>query len=189
MGTPLTSYHDFNKEEKTAVLIKKMDEGQIIALVSDAGTPLISDPGYYLVSRTISHGLPVIPVPGASAPLAALTASGLPTDSFTFYGFLPRKSGARNTFLQSLQQHKETIIFFESPHRLPKTLQMLKESLGDRRIVITRELTKVYEEILRGTAEEILQVSQKRTWKGELTVVVEGEGKRPSGKKRKTTEN
>ncbi|MCZ6801403.1 MAG: 16S rRNA (cytidine(1402)-2'-O)-methyltransferase [Nitrospirae bacterium] len=189
IGTPLTSYHDFNKEEKTAVLIKRMDEGQIIALVSDAGTPLISDPGYYLVSRTISHGLPVIPVPGASAPLAALTASGLPTDSFTFYGFLPRKSGARNTFLQSLQQHKETIIFFESPHRLPKTLQMLKESLGDRRIVITRELTKVYEEILRGTAEEILQVSQKRTWKGELTVVVEGEGKRPSGKKRKTTEN
>lgn len=188
IGTPLTSYHDYNKEEKTAVLLKRMEEGEAIALVSDAGTPLISDPGYYLVSRTIAHGLPVIPIPGPSAPLAALTASGLPTDSFTFYGFLPRKSGARNILIKSFQQHKETIIFFESPHRLTKTLQMLQECLNDRRIVITRELTKTYEEILRGTTEEILQMSQQRKWKGELTVVVEGEGKKSSGKKRKTAE-
>ena len=166
-----------------------MEEGQTIALVSDAGTPLISDPGYYLVSRAIAHRLQVIPVPGPSAPLAALTASGLPTDSFTFYGFLPRKSGARNTFLQSLQQHKETIIFFESPHRLPKTLEMLQESLGDRKIVITRELTKAYEEILRGTAEEILHMSPQRKWKGEITVVVEGEGKKPSRKKEKAADD
>ncbi len=175
--TPLTSYHDFNKEEKTPVLLQRMLEGQSVALVSDAGTPLISDPGYYLVTRAIEKNIPIIPIPGPSAVLAALSISGLPTDAFRFEGFLPRKSAAKTRLLQELIDEPRTTILFETPHRIMNTLGLIHETLGERRIALTRELTKTHEETLRGPAETIMQACQKKTWKGEITLVVEGKKK------------
>ena len=175
--TPLTSYHDFNKEEKTPVLLQRLLEGNSVALVSDAGTPLISDPGYYLVTRAIEKGIRIVPVPGPSAVLAALSISGLPTDAFRFEGFLPRKSGAKTRVLQELIEEPRTTILFETPHRILKTLTLLHELLGDRRITITRELTKTYEEALRGYAGELIRTCQTKPLKGELTIVVEGRKK------------
>ena len=175
--TPLTSYHDFNKEEKTPVLLQRLLEGNSVALVSDAGTPLISDPGYYLVTRAIEKGIRIVPVPGPSAVLAALSISGLPTDAFRFEGFLPRKSGAKTRVLQELIEEPRTTVLFETPHRILKTLTLLHELLGDRRITITRELTKTYEEALRGYAGELIRTCQTKPLKGELTIVVEGRKK------------
>lgn len=176
--TPLTSYHDFNKEEKTKVLIKRMTDGMSVALVSDAGTPLISDPGYYLVTKAILEGITVIPIPGSSAILAALTVSGLPTDAFLFLGFLPRKSNARLRALEGLQDEVRTIIIFESPHRVIKTLEEVKKKFSNRRIVVAREVTKTYEEFLRGSAEELLEVCRHRNLKGEITLLIEGKHKK-----------
>ena len=176
--TPLTSYHDFNKEEKTPVLLERLKEENSIALVSDAGTPLISDPGYYLVTRAIAVDVPIVPVPGPSSVIAALSVAGLPTDAFTFIGFLPKKSGARTRLLQSLQEDSKTIILFETPHRIKATLVTLKEVFGDRRIAIGRELTKAHEEIIRGTPQEILLSTPSRVFKGEMTVVIQGKEKR-----------
>ena len=181
IGTPLTSYHDFNKEEKTPVLLKRIQEGDSIALVSDAGTPLISDPGYYLVKHAILAKIAVVPIPGSSAPLAALVASGFPSDAFTFEGFVPRKTGARLQLLNRIEEEGRTSILFETPHRLKSTLEAIKETLGERRLMIARELTKLNEEILRGTAEEILQSGLVQRAKGEITVLIEGR----AGKKRK----
>ena len=175
--TSLTSYHDFNKEEKTPVLLQRLLEGNSVALVSDAGTPLISDPGYYLVTRAIEKGIRIVPVPGPSAVLAALSISGLPTDAFRFEGFLPKKSGAKTRVLQELIEEPRTTILFETPHRILKTLTLLHELLGDRRITITRELTKTYEETLRGYAGELIRTCQTKPLKGELTLVVEGRKK------------
>jgi 16S rRNA (cytidine1402-2'-O)-methyltransferase len=182
IGTPLTSYHDFNKEGKTPILLKCLEEGSSVALVSDAGTPLISDPGYYLVTRATARGIPVIPIPGPSALLAALSASGLPTDSFVFHGFLPKKSGARGRVLNSFIEEKRTIILFETPHRLLATLEALRHTLGDRRVALARELTKSYEEIIRGTVEEVLDRCKNRTIKGEITLVLEGNRKKENTK-------
>ncbi|MCY4614331.1 MAG: 16S rRNA (cytidine(1402)-2'-O)-methyltransferase [Nitrospira sp.] len=176
--TPLTSYHDFNKEEKTPVLLKLLKEEQSIALVSDAGTPLISDPGYYLVTRAIAVDVPVVPVPGPSSVIAALSVAGLPTDAFTFIGFLPKKSAARTRLLESLQEDSKTIILFETPHRIQATLLTIKEILGDRQIAIGRELTKTHEEVIRGTAREILLANPSRVFKGEMTLVIQGKPKR-----------
>lgn len=176
--TPLTSYHDFNKEEKTPVLLKLLKEEQSIALVSDAGTPLISDPGYYLVTRAIAVDVPVVPVPGPSSVIAALSVAGLPTDAFTFIGFLPKKSAARTRLLESLQEDSKTIILFETPHRIQATLLTIRETLGDRRIAIGRELTKTHEEVIRGTAREILLSNPSRVFKGEMTLVIQGKAKR-----------
>ena len=175
--TLLTSYHDFNKEEKTPVLLQRILEGQSLALVSDAGTPLISDPGYYLVTRAIEKGVPVVPIPGPSAVLAALTISGMPTDAFRFEGFLPRKQAAKTRLLQELIDEPRTTILFETPHRIMKTLRLIHDILGERRIALTRELTKTHEETLRGHAETIMQACQKRAMKGEMTLVVEGKKK------------
>ncbi len=176
--TPLTSYHDFNKEEKTPVLLKLLREEKAIALVSDAGTPLISDPGYYLVTRAITADVPVVPVPGPSSVIAALSVAGLPTDAFTFIGFLPKKAVARTRLLQSLQDDSKTIILFETPHRIKATLLTIKEIFGDRRIAIGRELTKAHEEIIRGTAQDILCSNPSRVFKGEMTLVVQGKEKK-----------
>ncbi len=176
--TPLTSYHDFNKEEKTAVLLQKLRSGTDVALVSDAGTPVISDPGYFLITRSIEAGIRVVPVPGPSAVLAALSASGLPTDSFRFEGFLPRKDGPRSKRIESLREDSASLILFESPHRIGKLLTALRSKLGNRRAVLARELTKRFEEFHRGTLDELLAQVQSRPPKGEITLVVEGAPKR-----------
>ena len=176
--TPLTSYHDFNKEEKTPVLLELLEGEKSIALVSDAGTPLISDPGYYLVTRAIAIDVPVVPIPGPSSVIAALSVAGLPTDAFTFIGFLPKKSSARTRLLQSLQEDSKTIILFETPHRIKATLLAIKEIFGERRVAIGRELTKTHEEVIRGTAREILLATPSRVFKGEMTLVIQGKGKR-----------
>jgi len=189
IGTTLTSYHDFNKEEKTPVLLEKMQEGQSIALVSDAGTPLISDPGYYLLTRAIVEGITVVPIPGPSAILTALTASGLPTDAFRYEGFLPKKSGARSRVLQALAEEHRTIILFETPHRIKATLGEIQNFFGTRQLVIARELTKTYEEMIRGSAEEILSNYKTQNPKGEMTLVIGGKPKTKRQPKRKMGAN
>jgi 16S rRNA (cytidine1402-2'-O)-methyltransferase len=180
IATTLTSYHDFNKEEKTPVLLEKLKQGHSIALVSDAGTPLISDPGYYLLTRAIEKNIRVIPIPGPSAILTALAASGLPTDAFRYEGFLPRKSTARIRILEALAQESRTIILFETPHRIKATLSEIQEIFGNRKLAIARELTKAYEEIIRGSAEEVLTRYTSKKPRGEITVVIAG---RPKPKK------
>src|SRR5262245_50828725 len=143
-----TPYHEHNADEAGPRLIAALTEGRSVALVSDAGTPLVSDPGYRLVERALEAGIKVVPIPGASAVLAALTASGLPSDAFLFAGFLPAKAGQRLTRLEGLKSAPATLIFFESPHRLADTLQAMANALGDgRRAVVARELTKAFEEM------------------------------------------
>ena len=176
--TPLTSYHDFNKTEKTPILLDRLKEGKSIALVSDAGTPLISDPGYYLVTRAIDCHIPIVPIPGTSSIMAALCMAGLPTDAFTFIGFLPKKSAARIALLHSLLEESRTIVLFETPHRIKTTLSAIQEIFGDRRVAIAREMTKTHEEMIRGTAEEILLSTPPRVLKGEMTLLIEGRKKR-----------
>ena len=172
--TPLTSYHDHNKEEKAPVLIERLRQGQNMALVADAGTPTISDPGYYLITGCIAANISVSPIPGPSAPLAALAVSGLPTDAFFFIGFLPRKPGARRKRLEALAPHRETLILFESPHRIVRLLEELQAFLGNRRIAVSRELTKLHEEIIRGRLGEVMERLKGKNVKGEITIVVEG---------------
>lgn len=174
IDTPQTSYHDHNKEEKGEILISKLKEGEDVALVSDAGTPGISDPGYYLINRAIEEGITVTSVPGPTASIAALSISGLPTDSFVFEGFLPAKRAARQNKLRELSAERRTMIFFEAPHRLLASLKDIREILGDRRIALTRELTKVFEEVLRGKVSEILRKVEGRKVKGEITIILEG---------------
>ena len=178
--TQLTSYHDHNKEEKAPVLVARLLEGKSVALVSDAGTPGISDPGYFLINLAADQKVPVVPIPGATAAIAALSVSGLPTDSFVFEGFLPAKHGARLKRLQKLLKEERTIIFYEAPHKIMKTLEDMTEVFGDRRAVITRELTKIHEETIRGTLSEILKHLQEGTIKGEFTVVVHGATTEPA---------
>ena len=176
--TPLTSYHDFNKEQKTAVLLERLRLGTDVALVSDAGTPVISDPGYFLITRSIEAGIRVVPIPGPSAVLAALAASGLPSDSFRFEGFLPRRDGPRSKRIESFREDPSSLILFESPHRIGKLLAALRSQLGNRRAALARELTKRFEEFHRGTLDELLAQVQSRPPKGEITLVVEGAPKR-----------
>jgi 16S rRNA (cytidine1402-2'-O)-methyltransferase len=178
--TPLTSYHDFNKEEKTPVLLERLRSGVDVALVSDAGTPVISDPGYFLINQCIQADISVIPIPGPSAVFGALAASGLPSDVFRFEGFLPRKPGPRAKRIENFRDAHGSIIIFESPHRLEQLLMALREGLGDRRAVIARELTKRFEEFQRGTLEELLTRVRDHPPKGEITVVVEGMPRKPS---------
>ncbi len=177
--TQLTSYHDHNKEEKAPVLVARMLDGKNVALVSDAGTPGISDPGYFLINLAVDQKIPVVPIPGATAAIAALSISGLPTDSFVFEGFLPAKHGARLKRLQALSKEERTIIFYEAPHKIVKTAEDMLEILGDRRAVITRELTKIHEEAIRGTLSEILRHLQTGSIKGEFTVIVHGYSAEP----------
>ena len=177
--TQLTSYHDHNKEEKAPVLVARMLEGKNLALVSDAGTPGISDPGYFLINLAIDQQVPVVPIPGATAAIAALSVSGMPTDRFIFEGFLPAKHLARLKRLQELSTEERTIIFYEAPHKIIASVADMLAALGDRRAVITRELTKVYEESIRGTLSECLKRLHEGTVKGEFTVIVHGASKEP----------
>lgn len=172
--TMLTSYHDFNKEEKAELLIQKMKEGIDVALVSDAGTPGISDPGYLLIKRSIEEGIEVVSIPGPSSSMAALSISGLPTDAFVFEGFLPRKKGQRAKKLESLKDDPRTIILFESPYRIVKTLEELGSIMGDRRIAVVREITKIYEEVTRGAISEVRKKLADKRVRGEITLVIEG---------------
>lgn len=177
--TPLTSYHDFNKETKAPVLVARMIEGGSVALVSDAGMPTISDPGYFLINRCIDAGIRVVPVPGPSAVMAALTASGLPTDAFHFEGFLPKPSGRLGRRLEALREYPGTIVLFESPQRLEKTLRAILAAWGNRRAVVARELTKIHEEWLRGPIEDLIADIERRPRRGEITLLVEGRRERP----------
>jgi 16S rRNA (cytidine1402-2'-O)-methyltransferase len=176
ISTPTTSFFDFNKEKKTAGLIKKLLQGQSIAVISDAGTPGISDPAFYIVREAIREGIPVEAIPGATAFVPALITSGLPTDRFVFEGFLPSKKG-RQKRLQQLSEEKRTIIIYESPKKILKTLADLRQYFGNRRISIARELTKKFEQIYRGSLEEICENADLLKLKGEFVIVVEGEGK------------
>ena len=170
----LTSYHDFNKKSKAPLLIEQLKAGKSVAVTSDAGTPGISDPGYYLVQLALQNDIKVVPIPGASAFLSALVVSGLPTDRFVFEGFLAVKSGKRKKQLERLREEERTIILYESPHRFGKSLDDMAEILGDRRVVVARELTKKFEEILRGTPGEIKESLGGRKIKGELVILIEG---------------
>jgi 16S rRNA (cytidine1402-2'-O)-methyltransferase len=177
--TQLTSYHDHNKEEKAPVLVERMLEGKSVALVSDAGTPGISDPGYFLINLAIGQKIPVVPIPGATAAVAALSVSGLPTDRFIFEGFLPAKRMARRKRLHELAKEERTIIFYEAPHKIIKTIEDMLEVFGDRRAVITRELTKIHEETIRGNLSDILKHLQEGTIKGEFTIILHGASAEP----------
>jgi 16S rRNA (cytidine1402-2'-O)-methyltransferase len=177
--TQLTSYHDHNKEEKAPILVARMLEGSVVALVSDAGTPGISDPGYFLINLAIDRKIPIVPIPGATAAIAALSVSGMPTDRFVFEGFLPAKHLARLKRLQELSKEERTIVFYEAPHKIIRAVEDLIEVFGDRRVVITRELTKIHEEMIRGTLSDALKRLQEGTIKGEFTVIVHGATKDP----------
>lgn len=172
--TTLTSYHDYNKEEKSKTLVKLLLEGKNIALVTDAGTPAISDPGYFLINMAINNGIKIEPIPGPSAVISALSISGLPTDRFLFLGFLPQKSGKRTKILEEVKNESATLIFYESPYRLLKRLPELLEIFGDRKIVIARELTKMYEEIIRLNISDAIRQLEGKKVKGEITLLVEG---------------
>ena len=170
---PLVSYHEHNEEPRTTELLAELESGHSLALVSDAGTPLISDPGYRLANAAIEKGIAVVALPGASAVLVALAASGLPTDSFYFGGFLPPKEGARRKCLTALIQEQSTAVVFESPHRILETLADVTSILGDRPLVLARELTKLHEEFLRGTAASIAaELGSRPSIKGEITLVI-----------------
>ena len=175
VSTPLVSYHDHNKEKRTPALLEKLKAGHSIALVTDAGTPSISDPGHYLVRAAIRAAIPVVPIPGVSALIAALSVAGLPTDSFVFVGFVPRKAAKRKHFLERLRGEPRTLIFYESPKRLLGLTQEIINLMGDRKAVVARELTKIHEEILRGSLSKILKVLAARPLlKGECTLLVGG---------------
>jgi 16S rRNA (cytidine1402-2'-O)-methyltransferase len=170
---PTISYHDHNEAERTEDLTARLLAGETIALVSDAGMPLVSDPGYRLVHAAIEAGISVQPIPGASASLTALAASGLPTDAFHFGGFLPPKPGQRAKLLESLAEEQATLIFYEAPHRILESLEAIEAALGPRPVVVAREITKVHEEFLRGTAAEIqAQLAARDSVKGEITLLI-----------------
>ena len=162
---------------------KQLSEGRSIAVVSDAGTPGISDPAYYLVRRAIDIGISPVPVPGATAAVAGLVASGLPTDRFVFEGFLPHKKG-RHTKLQQLAEEPRTIVLYESPHRLIKTLSEILDTLGNRSIAVCRELTKKFEEIVRGTVSEVIEAFSQKPIRGEFVLIIEGKTKHHDKKTR-----
>ncbi|MBM6616215.1 16S rRNA (cytidine(1402)-2'-O)-methyltransferase [Bacillus suaedaesalsae] len=172
--TPVVSYHEHNKVKSGDKLLADLQQGKTIALVSDAGMPTISDPGYELVCLALEHRIPVIPLPGANAALTALVASGLPPQNFYFYGFLPRQKKEKKEELDKLKRYPATIMFYESPHRLKDTLKAMAEILGNRNVVISRELTKKFEEFIRGTAEELAEWLETTEVKGECCILVKG---------------
>lgn len=174
INTPLISYHKFNEKARTQQLILKLKEGQNIALVSDAGVPTVSDPGLYLVKEAIENEINVIPVPGPSAYLTALAASGLSTEPFAFIGFLPRSESKRQAALKKWLITPATLLFYESPNRVIKTLTDILLVMGDRKLVVVRELTKKHEEWLRGSVTECLEYMKKNGARGEFTIVLEG---------------
>jgi 16S rRNA (cytidine1402-2'-O)-methyltransferase len=172
--TRTTSYHEHNEMTRAAELVVDLEQGARIALVTDAGMPGISDPGFRLISLAIRHHVPVVPIPGASAFLAALVASGLPTDSFRFSGFLPAKAGQRRQILEDICESPRTQVFYEAPHRVKESLEDIVEILGrQRHVVIAREVTKIHEEFLRGHAGDVLETLKARSdIKGEITLLI-----------------
>lgn len=173
--TPLFIFHEYNKVRAGASILRRLRDGENVALVSDAGTPAISDPGYELVREAIGGGVPIEVVPGPSALIAALVVSGLPTDHFTFEGFLPARREKRRKAMQNLATEKRTMIFYESPQRVTSFLREAAEIFGDRRACVVRELTKIHEEILRGTLPELdAEVSRRESVRGEITIVIGG---------------
>ncbi|MDH5164207.1 16S rRNA (cytidine(1402)-2'-O)-methyltransferase [Heyndrickxia sp. FSL K6-6286] len=172
--TPITSYHEHNKEISAKNLISKLLLGEKVALVSDAGMPSISDPGYELVVQVLEENITVVPLPGANAALTALIASGINPQPFYFYGFLSRNKKERRAELENLNNKTETFILYEAPHRLKETLKAMSEVLGNRNIVLCRELTKKFEEFLRGTIDEIIKWFEANEVRGEFCIVVEG---------------
>ncbi|NHM33477.1 16S rRNA (cytidine(1402)-2'-O)-methyltransferase [Neobacillus terrae] len=172
--TPLISYHEHNKEAIGGKLIEKLREGAKIAVVTDAGTPAISDPGFELIESAIKEKLTVVPLPGANAAVTALIASGLLSQPFYFYGFLNRQKKEKRKELEELKKQQASLIFYESPHRLKDTLALLLEVLGDRRIAVCREITKKYEEFIRGTISEIVSWADENDPRGEFCLIIEG---------------
>jgi 16S rRNA (cytidine1402-2'-O)-methyltransferase len=178
IAKPLFSYHEHSSARKTDEIISLLKEGKLLALVSDGGTPLISDPGFQAVHAAIAEGLPFEALPGPSSVTTALVASGLPTDSFSFLGFLSNKGQKRKNKLKALADREETLIFFESPFRIVKTLEDALQILGDREAAVARELTKKFEEVLRGSLSELIQDMIKKPRKGEMVVLVAGKGRK-----------
>ena len=180
--TAVTSLYDEIERKKGEALVGKLAEGRSIAYVSDAGTPLISDPGYRLVRLAIEGRIPVVPVPGPSAVIAALTVAGLPSDRFAFFGFLPEKSSRRQSFLRELKDLPVTLVFYESPRRVIESLRDIRDVLGERQVAVTRELTKLFEEIKRGPVSGVLGEMEGADVRGEITLLVQGAGdKTPAG--------
>lgn len=174
--TQLTSYFEHNKLTKQDFILEKLAQGDV-ALVSDAGTPAINDPGYELVQAALASGFDVRPVPGPSAPIAALTVSGLPTDSFLYLGYLPHKSSERHNRLNEVSEQTFTLIFFETPHRIIDSLEDIQSTLGNRRICVAREMTKLYEEFWRGDVNGAIEYFKAKEARGEFTLVIEGKKK------------
>ncbi len=171
INTPLFTYHDHNKEYKVKEVINLLNEGKNVALISDAGTPLISDPGYVLVKEVIKEKHPVIPIPGPSAVLSALVSSGFPPHPFLFVGFLDAKASKREQQLTNFKNFPYPIVFYESPHRINKTISSLYKVFGERKLVVARELTKLHEEFIRGTTKTLLDLPPL---KGEMVLIIEG---------------
>jgi len=174
INTKVTSYYEYNKSKKAPYLVEILKNGQDIALVSDAGMPGISDPGYVLINLALKNNIKIIPIPGVSALITALVVSGLPTDKFVFEGFLPRKIKERKRYFKSIENEERTIIFYETPHRLKKALKDMLDVWGERKIVIARELTKMYEEIIRGKLSQVLTEISTKEIKGEIALIVQG---------------
>lgn len=172
ISTPMIPYHDHNAERMRPQILAKIRGGESVALVSDAGTPLISDPGYKLVKDCVENGISVVPIPGPSAPLAALMAAGLPTDRFYFGGFLPNKTKARRGVLASVKSLDATLVYFESPHRLGATLLDMAETLGERQAAVGREITKLHEEFTRGNLMTLAEFYREAQVRGEVVIVV-----------------
>jgi 16S rRNA (cytidine1402-2'-O)-methyltransferase len=174
INTKVSSYYEYNKFKKALHLVEILKNGQDIALVSDAGMPGISDPGYVLVNLALKNNIKIIPVPGVSALITALVVSGLPTNKFVFEGFLPRKIKERKRYFKSIKNEERTVIFYETPHRLKRALKDMLEIWGERKIVIARELTKMYEEVIRGKLSQVLTEISTKEMKGEITLIVQG---------------
>jgi len=179
ISTPLISLHEHNEKEKSLLIISKIKSGMSVAYVTDAGTPCISDPGYYLVKLVHAENLRVIPVPGGSAVITALSASGFPADNFIFCGFLPVKESKRRKILEELKEEEKTVVFYESPARHLAALQDMYDVLGDREIVIAREMTKMFEEIKYGKISGFLNNRAQGKTKGEFTIILKGKEKEP----------
>jgi 16S rRNA (cytidine1402-2'-O)-methyltransferase len=180
ISTPTLSYHEHNEAARAEELVHKLEDGATIAQVSDAGMPGISDPGYRLIKLAIDRGITVVPIPGASALIAAMVGSALPADAFEFHGFLPAKRGQRRTALEAFGRVEHAIVVYEAPHRIREMLEDVVAVLGpERPVVLARELTKIHEEFIRGTASEVLSRLQSREVKGEITLVIGAGGSRP----------